>query len=166
MYIGITEISMFIISSLLFTFGHKHHLGTISETNAIVNLCLSGTLVVMVTIMFLGLKRENSNYLIPHLAWQIVTIIGLVVGLLFTFLYQDADSDVAILVTVVVVVITRLCLQVYFFTVVFRCCMFFYDKSKNFNENQSSARATENKEVSDEEFWNYHPATEFIKILE
>lgn len=152
-YIGILEIVLFAISAILFMFKLAHHFDNIEEVNMIVNLTFGGVLLIMVGIMFIGLKKENGNYLIPHLAWQVVCIIGLIVGLIFMFIYHK-EFDIGSLILTIAFIVVRLPLQMYCFTVVYRCCEYFYDKPNNSFE--PTGKQLKN-EISDYDFWDFHP---------
>lgn len=150
--IGIYEIFLFVLSVFGFAFGAKHHLAIINETNLVINVVFGAVLMVMVCIMFTGLRKENGNYMIPHLAWQVVGIIGLFVGMVFMIIYQS-QFDSVLFYFLIAFICMRIGCQVYFFTIVYNCCMYLYDKPY-FTEPDALPYAATKNDLG-ESFWNF-----------
>lgn len=145
--IGIFQLILLAISIILTAVVGTKESIYVDNSNLIVNLIFGCILLVILALMFFGVWKKRGNFLIPHLVWSVLSAIGCVILLILIFTQYKFDQ----VILYFFIIILSMVLHIYFFTVVYKCCMYFYDVEKDRALNPSGAPL--GMEKSDAEFW-------------
>uniref|UniRef100_A0A915KEM0 Lysosomal-associated transmembrane protein 4B n=1 Tax=Romanomermis culicivorax TaxID=13658 RepID=A0A915KEM0_ROMCU len=151
--IGILELIAVVVNFAVYASNYAQ--SESSTGQFVVSLLATSIVAVIVVLLFFGIKKENHNYIIPHLVLQILGIVALAIVAIINIVAvcvsstvvassdKNSQTTTAVLLTVIavsIVVLLSAIFQIWFFVVILRLYHFYRDKKSFAVRNDGVAR--------------------------